>query len=396
MGVIAGSVGFGNINVDTRPKAWMGLAWESDSHQMPLAVLTSLMPTEVVIDPEYNWFEQDVELFEILSDGAATASITTLTFKDSSGGGVNNNLRNGSQLKNDRTTEIVLVTADPSANTGAVTVTRAFMDKTVADASVVDGDRWTILGFIDEDNKASPRAISTEASKKTNYIQLMRESIDVGIMMSQADMRTGPEYAKRRRIAYNAFLRRWDRTWVHSEPKSSGGSTADVIRNATGGLMHPISSNTKDFNGTVSESSFDKVLGKLGRYGSRRKMGLCGVDSISVVNTIAKFSGGTVYMEPEAETYGLMINTYRHALLHLQMLYVPALGTSTNYSGTMIVVDTAQLSRLIYKNLDFKLRKGVEEKGVLGIKDEYLMASGLKLVLERHHGLLTEMTSWVP
>ena len=98
-GVVAGSVGFGNLQDVTRPRSWQGIAWESDSRENVIAVISSLMKTETVTDVEYNWFEQDLELQEVLSNGAdATGTATTLTFKDSLGGGVNNNFRNGTLL----------------------------------------------------------------------------------------------------------------------------------------------------------------------------------------------------------------------------------------------------------------------------------------------------------
>lgn len=397
-GVIAGVVGFGNMQDVARPKSWQGIAWESDSRENVIAVLSSLMRMETVTDVEVNWFEQDIELQEVLSNGAdATGTATSLTFKDSAGGGVNNNFRNGTLLKNDRTNEILLITVDPTANTGAVTVKRAYQTSITAgtDTVVNDEDNWQILGFADEDNKAAPRAIATEAVRNTNYVQLMRESIDVGLMASQAELRTGPEYPRRFRAAYNQYLRRWEISWIHNEPKSAAGSTADVLRTTTGGLLYPIASNIRDFGGTgVSEPAFDSFLTKAGRWGTRQRVALSGNLAIGVVNAFAKFSGGTVEQMPGGESYGLSIRTYYHAMLELQMLYVPRLGTSKNFQGMMLLIDTAQLSRCVFRGLDFQLRKGVQDPSIFGIKDELVMAAALKLGLEKHHGVLKGMTSW--
>ena len=400
-GVVSGTVGFGNLQDVTRPQSWRGIAWESDSRENVVAVLSSLMKTETVSDPAINWFEQDLELQEVLSNGAEpTGTATSLTFKDSLGGGVNNNFRNGTLLKNDRTKEIVLISVDPTANTGAVTVTRAYQTSIVAGATttyVNDGDNWQILGFADEDNKDAPRAISTESQRKQNFVQLMRESVDVGLMASQGEYRTGPEYPKRFRAAYNQFLRRWETTWIHGEPRSGGGSTPDVLRTTTGGLLYPIASNVKDFGGTgVSETSFDAFMAKAGRWGTRERVALCGNMAINVVNQFAKFSGGTQYMTPGKQEYGLSIQTYDHAMMNLNLLYVPRLGTSTNHQGTMIMISTAQLSRCVFRGFDFRLRKGVQNPGILGIKDELIMAAALRLGLEKHHGALFGMTTWAP
>lgn len=387
---ILGAIGLAGVDQDRRPKAWMGLARLTEAREAALAVLTSLMRTETSTSTEINWYERDIEAFEVLSDGAASDAATSLTFKDAAGKGVNFNFRNGTLLKNDRSSEIALITVDPAANTGAVTVTRNF--GTNGAKEIINEDRWTLLGVADEDNKASPSALSLEPDRKTNYIQLMREPIEVGAMESQEEFRTGSEYARLRQDAFLAFLRRWERQWIHGQPKKGTGSKASVERNQTGGLLYPISTNTKDFGGNVSETSFQREMGKAFRFGSRVKVGVCGMESSVTIGQMAMFSSGTIYHHSPDDTAGLAITEYQQAVGRIQLLYSPQLGISTNWSNIMILIDTLQLSRVVFPGFELKLLKDVQERGVLGIKDEFIMAAALKLGLQSHHGYWSGMT----
>lgn len=398
MAAILGAMLSGSLLANERPEGWGGLAWVKEVGSAgTLAVLASLLPADMLeTGTKFHWFEMPVPDHQIYTnDGNLGSGATVLTFDDSSGNGVSNNLRIGSTMLNARTNEIVRVTADPASNTATVTVSRAF--GTTAAAAILNNDVWVILASAEVDNAQSPSSIFTQPSQKDNYIQLMSEPFELGTQLAATKLRTGDMYRQMAQQRFMEFVRKTDRQLFHGQPvDGSGGNTASQ----TGGIRYAITTYVKNFAGAVSEADLDTEIEKGFRYGSDTKIFMAGGVALKVLGTLAKRMG-QIFLEPKDTTYGLNITTYITTPgYRVQMMGNPHLKISEEAGGTAVfndwgwLLDTAQIRRKYQEGLDMQLVQDVQATRTRGIKDEWLGTIGLQMGLELHHATWQNMTAF--
>lgn len=132
----------------------------------PLFGLTSLLKDETASNIEHGYFSKAMIFPSATMSASALVGDTTLTVS------AYIDIVPGDLLLNERTNEIVLVTATPSAT--SLTVVRAV--GTVAAAAVNSGDLWRTVGNAYEQGSVRPSAISIVAARYVNNTQIFRNS----------------------------------------------------------------------------------------------------------------------------------------------------------------------------------------------------------------------------
>ena len=132
----------------------------------PLFGLTSLLKDETASNIEHGYFSKAMIFPSATMSTTALVGDTTLTVS------AYIDIVPGDLLLNERTNEIVLVTATPSAT--SLTVVRAV--GTVAAAAVNSGDLWRTVGNAYEQGSVRPSAISIVAARYVNNTQIFRNS----------------------------------------------------------------------------------------------------------------------------------------------------------------------------------------------------------------------------
>lgn len=132
----------------------------------PLFGLTSLLKDETASNIEHGYFTKTMIFPSATMTATATSGDTSLTVAS------HTDIVPGDLLLNERTNEIVLVTATPSAT--SLTVQRAV--GTTAAASVNNGDIWRTVGNAFEEGSVRPSAVSIIATRYVNNTQIFRNS----------------------------------------------------------------------------------------------------------------------------------------------------------------------------------------------------------------------------
>jgi hypothetical protein len=132
----------------------------------PLFGLTSLLKDETASNIEHGYFTKTMIFPSATMTNSANTSDTSLTVAS------HTDIVPGDLLLNERTNEIVLVTATPSAT--SLTVQRAV--GTTAAASVNNGDIWRTVGNAFEEGSVRPSAVSIIATRYVNNTQIFRNS----------------------------------------------------------------------------------------------------------------------------------------------------------------------------------------------------------------------------
>lgn len=134
----------------------------------PLFGLTSLLKDETASNIEHGYFTKTMIFPAVkINNGAGYSDSATTFVVDTY-----SDVVPGDMLLNERTSEVMLVTATAS-DTG-VTVTRAV--GTTAAAAILDNDDLRTIGNAFEEGSVRPTAVSILATRYVNYTQIFRNS----------------------------------------------------------------------------------------------------------------------------------------------------------------------------------------------------------------------------
>ena len=132
----------------------------------PLFGLTSLLKDETASNIEHGYFTKTMVFPSATMSTTALIGDTTLTVS------AYTEIVPGDLLLNERTNEIVLVTATPT--TTSLTVVRAV--GTIAAAAVNNGDLWRTVGNAFEQGSVRPTAVNMAPVRYVNNTQIFRNS----------------------------------------------------------------------------------------------------------------------------------------------------------------------------------------------------------------------------
>ena len=134
----------------------------------PLMALCSVLPREAATSFNINHYEEGFPTMQVTCSGAVAASgATTITTTETGGALIT---RKWTQIRNERTGEVFLATADGSGQT--ITIADAYRGfGTTAAAAMVANDKLTIIGSASPEITTSPTPETSSPTLVENYLQ---------------------------------------------------------------------------------------------------------------------------------------------------------------------------------------------------------------------------------
>lgn len=362
---------------DERPKNWReGIMLLEPRNKMPLFALTAAMSSESTDDPEFHWWEEGLQLYNFVIDGAGhDTDDTALTIE-----GEGTKLKIGDMLRNSRTGEAVRVTSVTS-NT-VINVTRAMgAGSTPAGtaAAMVDGDKLLYIGSAYREGAPRAVGVSHNPSKKSNVTQIFRDPVEWTRTAMKTRYRTGDPQKHDRRRALNKHGMGIERAfWL--------GTRFETLEDGqplrfTDGLLNFIpSSNQETLGATTDMDELESYFARIFAYGSGEKLAFGSIASMMIINTIVRKNSSYQWGPSETE-YGMKVKRLFSTAGTLVLTEHPLFGQGGDFlSNDIVVMDTANL-KYRYIN-DTQLLKDREDNGTDGKAEEYLTECGLEV----HHG----------
>lgn len=372
-----------DFEADRRPKNWRdGLLRLSPRNNAPLFALTAAMKSEKTDDPEFIWWEKDVELYTYKLGAAAAAGITTLTLDVADATmGKGTTLKPGDTLRNQRTGEVVRV-AVVTSNT-AVEVQRAVGEPTSPAGTASAFNTADVLLYIGSAyREGAPKSLGTSTGgiKRSNFTQIFRTPIEITRTADQTRLRGMQGYAELKEDAMHKHSLGIERAfWL--------GTKWETLENSqplrfTGGIINSIPTQNRH-NFTVAGTDMDEleaIIGKLFAYGSNEKVVWGSIASMMVINSIVR-KNSSYQWAPKEKEYGMDVKRLFTPAGTLTFMEHPLFGQAGQWmEKDLVVMDTANLR---YRHLqDTVLLKDRQQPGDDGKCDEYLTEAGLEL----HHG----------
>lgn len=386
MAAFQGLRGTGAWTADERPKNWREMILLLfPNGEAPLTAILSKLRSQGTDDPEYNWWEKRLPTQRMIVNGAQTNVDTAIEVVSGAKDAVA-----GTLLMNERTGEIVKVSADPTLDT-ALTVVRA-----AAGVAMNDQDALVVTGSAYPEGASIPTAKSYSPVKLYNLTQIFRSSLSLTRTARKTRLRwdsSGP-YQESKREALSLHSIEMEKAFLFGQKLETTGANGQPERQ-TGGILSFLTTNKAPndaaFNvgGGLTEDALDALMEKVFRYGSTEKLALCGSTFVRAITTLAKNSG-TINLVPEDRTYGLKVTEYISAFGTLNLKMHPLFNQHPVWRQNALILD---VDNLVYRYIDDTMFiKNRQSPGDDLAKDEFLTECGLEVHMEETHAYITGVT----
>jgi len=391
-GAVLGMRGTGDWSSAQRPTNFREeILLQFPNSPVGLTAMMSKLKTETTDDPKYTIFTKTLPSQRVVVSGAHTSGVTTI---DLTGANAAKVLKKGHALINERTLEVIWVTADPS---GAFTSIETSRGKGSTAAAMNDADGLLVVGSHHQEGASIPTSISYDPSEIVNWTQIFRTAVFLTNTARATNLRTGSDMLERQRetLEIHAIEREMAYIFGTGVEDTSGAQT----ERTTKGFVELVTTNVTDFAGAFDIDTWETFLENVFEDGSNEKVMLAGNTALTTINKVARIHG-EMQMTPTTETYGLLLTRYRTPYGFLQILQHPLLSKNATFNSWGIVIDTQYLVDRILSgngvNRDTNYYENRQAPGDDATKDEWLSETGLELQFETTNGLFKGASSFVP
>lgn len=388
---VAGLRGTGDWATDERPKNFRELIlWRDPAGNAPLTALLSKMKKRVTDDPEFAWYEEELNAWRGQLNGAIGTTTTTAFVIDD---GDAQELKAGDLLLVESAentaydAEVVEVGATPTTTT-SITVVRGALGSTPA--TIADDVFLTKIGSIYGEGTSSPDATSRNPTKLFNYTQIFKDAYELTGTAEQTKTRTGDpvQNDKKRKMFDHAaaqeygwiFGKRWEGVGANGKPKRGTGGLLYFLSQEVANTPHCM----KIWTTAVTESDYLDAVYKLFDYnmvggGGNERIVFCGNGYLNTLNKMAKAeSSSRVNFDGTIKVYGMELMKW---ILPQGTLYFrthPLFNTHGRYSNSAIYIDPSAMTYRPMKNRDTRFKDNIQLPDADTRKGQWITEAGLE------------------
>ena len=381
----AGLRGTGDWATDERPKNFREMIlWRSPNGQAPITGLLSKMSEEKTDDPEFAWWEEQLDIVRLTLNGVMNTTTTTVVV-------VTNNalmLVPGDVLLVENAAadaavspfEIVFVNGVASDTTFDVIRARA---GTTA-AAIINGAGLTRIGSVFSEGSTSPNVSNRNPTKLRNYTQIFKTAYELTRTAKQTNVRTGDPLKndKKRRMFDHSVNMEMAFLFGKAFEYATGGANGKPMR-LTGGIREFITSNNTVFTTTPTETTFLNAVSSVFNYdggGGNERIFFCGNGFLTSINKLAK-AGMQIRTDSTVKLYGMELQKWIIPQGTFLLRSHPAMNTHGRYQNSAFVIDpTAMKYRYLQDTVpqdNIQANDADEQKG------QWLSECGLEFRHER-------------
>lgn len=371
--------------------------------KLALTGLTSLMKTKVTDDPEYNWWDKQLQTRRLLLSASISAVATTLavTAAGSTSSGAKS-VKEGDILWAEGTNEIMRVAATPTTDT-SLSVTRGFAGSTAAaitPSTSTENPYLVVIGSAYEEASLAPAGVNFDPTKRYNYTQIFRNALEMSRTAQKTRLRTGDQVKEAKRETLELHGIDMERAfWFgkRSETTISGriARTCDGVLNVidSGNIKNVVS----DYASGLTMTGLEEYMYLAFKFGSSEKMGICGNRALVTIQQVIRRNTTWQIVTGEKE-FGMrvqrLICPFGEIVLKTHPLFNQMTGSGTgtsHYYGLESWLFILDMENFIYRYLtgsDTQYEKSLEASGMDGMKSGYLTEASIEIHHPTTHFLL--------
>lgn len=384
MAAIAGLRGTGDWGTDERPKNFREtILWRDPNGQTPLMGLLAKARSEGTDDPEFAWWEEELNQIRVQSDSTgASSSSTSLGL---TGGGLD--LVVGDLLlveKADAATydnEIVEVSSITSDTAIVIRRGQAGTSAAATGTSIY----LTRIGNRFAEGSSSPEASTRNPTKYYNYCQIFKTAYEITNTAKETKARTGNAMKndkKRKMFDHSVSM---ELAFLWGRRNETTGSNGKPMR-TTGGLRSMLSTNVKVFSTTPTVNTILDALYPVFDYNGEgagdERIILAGNGALNTFNKVIANNGNVkVEYAGVVKQYGMNLQSFVTPQGIFYIKTHPLMNTHPRYTNSMFVLNG---SGLRYRHLrDTKAMEGIQNPDEDTTKGQWLTEAGLEVNHEK-------------
>lgn len=385
----------GNFVANARGENWReGILLLYPNGKSPFLALSSMLKTRVVDDPHYHWFEKEVQSRRM----ALSADITLAGTAISVGSGALG-LKLGDIIRVENTTELMLVTADPVADTG-FSAQRGFAGTTAATVDY-DGNgvnpNLMVIGSVYEEGSLAPTGVRFDPTERSNYTQTFRDTLEATRRGMKTRLRTGDDVKEAKRECLEIHSMGIERAMIFGV-QSTGTKNGQPFTTMDGILKQVATANVVDVNAAygsgLTMTGLEEYMMNIFKYGSSEKMAFCGNRAALTIQQILR-KNGTWQFQSGITEYGMNVSRLTSPFGELVLKTHPQFnqitgGTTGNadYYGLdswLVVLDMDNVRYVTFKDGDTDYQADLTPKGMDGLKSGYITDCSIQLDHPKAH-----------
>jgi len=406
MAVHLGMRGNGDWATDQRPKNWREtILYLYPNGTAPLTAMMSMMGSERVNDPEYNWWTKTLAtqggaVTNIYTDSAMSAAYTSggvagaiLYVKTTEAvasefrAGHQTLMRDASDLDVDVNGKVTSVILNGASSQIAVKLLEADDNSSSGDLS--DCDTILVVGNINAEGAVMPDVIAYDPVKWYNYTQIFRTPLSMTRTAMRTRLRTGDQKKEAKREALEMHSIEMEKAFLYGIRTENTGSNGKPERTTQGliaatkaGGVNANYVTDSDYSGDTwlasGEEWLDSTLEQIFRYGEAEKMAFVGSGTVLAINRLAK-SAGQMQITPTTLAYGLKVWECVTPFGSIFMKTHPLFSYEASTRNSMLVFEPKNLKYRFIDDTNFIDQSKTTTKD--GEEQEFLTEAGL----EYHH-----------
>ena len=363
---------------DERPKNWReGILMLMPRNGASLFALTAAMQSESTDDPEFYWWEEPLQLYNL---AVATDKTNVATTFDLTSGGLQ--LKPGDMLRVDASGEVIRVVT--VASDTSITVTRAVgpggtAAGTAAAITAATNPKLLYIGSAYREGAPRSVGVSFNPTKRSNVTQIFRDPVEITRTAKKTRYRTGDALKNDRRRALNKHSLGIERAfWLGTRYETL--ESAQPLRTTDGVLNRIPAGNVQTVSGGVMDmTEFESYLAGMFAFGSGEKLAFGSLATMIKIGALVR-KNATYQWGPNETEYGMNVKRFFSPAGTLVFTEHPLFGQGGQFLSTdLVVMDTAMLK---YRYItDTVLLKDRQDNGTDGEAEEYLTECGLEI----HH-----------
>jgi hypothetical protein len=390
----AGIRGSGSWGTDERPKSFRDIIlWKNPNGRAPLTALLARARKQGVDDPEFNWWEEALQLTRVTVNYSTGYGTTANTIVIDS---VGLTLVAGDVLQIEMTetatydAEIAVVSSVTSDT--VIVIKRGIAETTNVD--LADNAALTKIGNVFEEGSSAPAISLRNPTKKTNYCQIFKTAIGITGTAEQVKARTGDAWAndkKRKAFDHSVAM---EMSFMFGRPYED--TTGTYPKRYTGGLRYFITTNVTCFTTTPTADTFLDSVYKVFDYESGgagdERIIFCGNGFLNSLNKIAKnATNSQITFNKVVDLYGMKLPVWIAPQGRFGIKTHPLMNVHPVYTNSAFIVDPTSL---VYRPLrDTKFKENIQDNDADLRKGQWLTEAGLEVQHEETMGYISNFVA---
>jgi hypothetical protein len=384
---IAGLRGTGDWATDERPKNFREMIlWRSPNGQAPLTALMSKMKSESTDDPEFAWYEEELNALRLTvnyTTGYATTDtsiVVTSNVTDALDCVAGDLFLVEKTLLTTYDNEILMV----SSVTDSTTVVFKRGQVNTSAAPLANATKITKIGNAFAEGTGAPTSATRNPTKFYNYCQIFKTTYDITETAKRTKTRTGDPLKndkKRKMFDHSVML---EMAMIFGKRYETTGANGKPLR-FSGGFLWMLSQYASSmitvFSTTPTETSFTDAVYRAFDYDSGagdERIVFAGNGFLNSLNKLASTQARTrVNFDGIVDVYGMRLQRW---VLPQGTIYVkshPLFNTHAKFTNDAMIVDPTALRYRYMRDTTFK--DNIQNNDADEQKGQWLTEAGMEM-----------------